>query len=255
MDKECVVLFIIDKPSMIANALIDRMEEAGIPSIQEKADITSVSQIDPLPQIILMFLQDVERPLDQFFSYMRERTEETGAGFYLIGTPEELDEAVENYGGTYIRSMFTRPLSGKTLVDAVQKEIDRVREAERKKRILVVDDDAAMLRGIKHVLETDYEVFISGSAFSALQLLVKQSVDLILLDYEMPVATGDDLLRMLRSETHTTGIPVMFLTSRNDRETIERLLDLKPEGYLLKTMSQAEILNNIRIFFEKHPCV
>ena len=75
--------------------------------------------------------------------------------------------------------------------------------------------------------------------------------DLILLDYEMPVIDGRQVLEMIRSESDFSAVPVIFLTSKNDKESIMKVLNLKPEGYLLKTMKPAEIVKAVDDFFEK----
>ena len=83
-----------------------------------------------------------------------------------------------------------------------------------------------------------------------LQMLVTTDVDLILLDYEMPVIKGPQILEMLRSETHTKDIPVMFLTSNSDRESIISVMSLNPVNYLLKSLPRSEIYAKIKEFFE-----
>ena len=85
---------------------------------------------------------------------------------------------------------------------------------------------------------------------NALQMLVNTEVDLILLDYEMPVIKGPQILEMLRSETHTKDIPVMFLTSNSDRESIISVMSLNPVNYLLKSLPRSEIFAKIKEFFE-----
>ena len=75
--------------------------------------------------------------------------------------------------------------------------------------------------------------------------------DLILLDYEMPVTSGPQVLEMIRSETKTDTIPVIFLTGKGDRESVLKVLALKPDGYLLKSMDKAALLKSLEEFFEK----
>ena len=67
----------------------------------------------------------------------------------------------------------------------------------------------------------------------------------------MPVLNGKQLLEMIRSESEFCDIPVMFLTSKNDTESIRQVLDLKPEGYILKTTSPDKIVEMIEEFFQK----
>lgn len=74
-------------------------------------------------------------------------------------------------------------------------------------------------------------------------------MDLILLDYEMPVTDGPQVLEMLRSDDETKSIPVIFLTGKDDKESVMSVLALKPEGYILKTSGKEEIENTLRTFF------
>ena len=69
-----------------------------------------------------------------------------------------------------------------------------------------------------------------------------EEVDLILLDYEMPVVDGPQVLQMLRQEEATSKIPVVFLTGNGTKEAVARVMQLKPDGYILKTTRRAELL-------------
>ena len=90
-----------------------------------------------------------------------------------------------------------------------------------------------------------------NSGMNAITFLGKNRPDLILLDYEMPVCSGPQALEMIRSESATSSIPVMFLTAKGDRESVTKVLTLKPEGYLLKTMAPSDIIATLDDFFEK----
>ena len=75
-----------------------------------------------------------------------------------------------------------------------------------------------------------------------LKLPESDKVDLILLDYEMPVVDGPQVLQMLRQEPATDSIPVIFLTGNGTKEAVTRVMELKPDGYLLKTTQKEDIL-------------
>ena len=76
--------------------------------------------------------------------------------------------------------------------------------------------------------------------------------DLVLLDYEMPVCDGKQVLEMIRSEKTFEGIPVIFLTGRTDPDTVRTLVSLRPDGYLAKYLKPAEIKQKIDAFFEQN---
>ena len=115
----------------------------------------------------------------------------------------------------------------------------------------MVDDSGAMLRNVKGWLEDRYQVILANSGAMAIKYLAINRPDLVLLDYEMPVVDGKQVLEMIRSESEFADIPVVFLTSKNDKESVAKVVSLKPEGYLLKTMKPAEIIAYIDDFFEK----
>lgn len=122
---------------------------------------------------------------------------------------------------------------------------------EQKKKILVVDDSEFMLQKMTQLLEKDYNVLGASSSVAAIQSIVVNRPNLILLDYEMPICDGRQTLEMIRSEKTTAGIPVIFLTGRGDRESVKKVMSLKPEGYLLKTMPEDEIKKFIDGFMQK----
>lgn len=132
----------------------------------------------------------------------------------------------------------------------------KAKEAEQKKirnkkKILVVDDSSTMLKAMQMLLGEEYDVSVSNSGMSAISNLTLNRPDLILLDYEMPVCDGKLILEMLRAEKDFANIAVIFLTGRVDRESIKKVLALKPAGYLSKSLSAAEIKKYIDQYFQQ----
>lgn len=119
------------------------------------------------------------------------------------------------------------------------------------KKVLVVDDSDFMLKTMQDLLDKDYEVILAKSGLSAIRGITLERPDLILLDYEMPVCNGSQVLEMIRAEEDFANIPVIFLTSRVDRESVRKVIELKPEGYLSKSLQPADIKREVDHFFEK----
>lgn len=115
----------------------------------------------------------------------------------------------------------------------------------RRKHILVVDDNAMMLKMLKEHLHDDYDVATAASGRVALKFLERKTTDLILLDYEMPEESGPDVLEQLRASEHTRDIPVIFLTGVTDTKKIKEALALKPQSYLLKPVDRDKLLDTI----------
>ncbi len=105
--------------------------------------------------------------------------------------------------------------------------------------------------GLRRLLEGDYEVSAVQSGVSAIRAITLDKPDLVLLDYDMPICDGRHVLEMLRSEKEFADVPVIFLTSRDDPNSVKKVLDLKPEGYLLKHLKPTEIRKRVDQFFKK----
>ncbi len=117
--------------------------------------------------------------------------------------------------------------------------------AHRKKHILVVDDNAMMLKVIKEHLHEKYDVATAVSGKVAFKFLERKRTDLILLDYDMPQEDGLAVLEKLRTADATKNIPVIFLTGVTERKKIKQALILKPQGYLLKPVERDKLLEEI----------
>ena len=112
-------------------------------------------------------------------------------------------------------------------------------------RILVVDDNAMVLRNIKGILEQDCSVAVAPSGVHAFISIGKKMPDLILLDYEMPEMNGKQVLLKIREQEEYADIPVVFLTSMDTREIVIELLALQPAGYILKPVDSQMLLDRI----------
>lgn len=114
------------------------------------------------------------------------------------------------------------------------------------KHILIVDDDPIMLRLIKAELKDHYNVATAISGKIALNFLQKRKTDLILLDYEMPEENGPEVLEKIRKSDELKDIPVVFLTGINEKEKIQVVLSMNPQGYLLKPIEYDKLVKTIQ---------
>ena len=137
----------------------------------------------------------------------------------------------------------------------LEHELDKIYEAQvediKTKKILIVDDDIAMLRSMRNLLSQRYQTFIVNSGNDAIKFLKNIPVNLILLDYEMPELSGPEVFNLLRENALTKSIPVMFLTAKQDSESVKTAAAFKPEKYLLKSLPPDVILSTIDAFFNK----
>lgn len=103
-----------------------------------------------------------------------------------------------------------------------------------KKHILIVDDDRTILKMLKSALGDTYDVTTMINGVMVDKCIETKNVDLMILDYEMPIETGADIFRRVKKNPKAAHIPVCFLTGVSEREKIMEVMSLKPHGYLLK---------------------
>jgi putative two-component system response regulator len=114
------------------------------------------------------------------------------------------------------------------------------------KTIFVVDDNSANLLMAEGVLSEHYEVITALSAGIMFELLEDIIPDLILLDIMMPDIDGFAALKRLRSSSKTEGIPVMFLTGKNDANTEAKGFEYGVMDFITKPFNGHVLLNRIK---------
>lgn len=146
-------------------------------------------------------------------------------------------------------------LKAENAMTEVKKYLDKNHENQnqvsKKKKILVVDDSDFMRKTLQELLGKDYEITESNSGLGAIRGITLCRPDLVILDYEMPGCDGSQVLEMIRSEEEFADIPVMFLTGKVDKESVHKVIPLKPAGYLLKTLPPEKIKKEIDDYFRK----
>lgn len=170
-----------------------------------------------------------------------------------ISTKTESEEYAEIYENSRFHKIL-RPVTGRRILEICRAVIDGkdYEAAERqqvknkeKQHVLIVDDNAMVLRNIKNILEGQYSVAVAPSGMHAFLAIGRKVPDMILLDYEMPEMNGKAVLEKLQAEEDLKDIPVVFLTSVDSREIVMELLALKPAGYILKPVDSQMLLDRI----------
>ncbi len=143
------------------------------------------------------------------------------------------------------------PIGAENAIDEVAKYLSDLEEQEKapKRKILLVDDSVTVRQMLYELLSEEYEVEMVESGVAAIRAVTLNKPDLILLDYDMPICNGKQTLEFLRSEEFSKDIPVIFLTSRSDSDTVTGVLSLKPAGYMLKSLKQKDIKKRVDDFF------
>ena len=111
-------------------------------------------------------------------------------------------------------------------------------------RVLVVEDDAQMLRAIRTALTArGYEVLTAGSGESALTISAEENLDLMLLDLRLPGIGGDEVIRRLRAWNE---VPVIVVSVQESQEEKVAALDAGADDYITKPFGMKELLARMR---------
>ena len=116
--------------------------------------------------------------------------------------------------------------------------------------ILVIEDDAAILRGLIDNLKYEgYEALAAASGEAGLQLIRERRPDLVVLDLMLPKLSGYEVCRKMRAEGNTA--PVLMLTARGEEADRVLGLDLGADDYVTKPFSVRELMARIRALLRR----
>ncbi len=171
---------------------------------------------------------------------------ERGRHIIYIAEKADHEELMKNLPETGKGGWIDRPVDNDTLAELVRDTLQGRSPVREKKRILIVDDDPVYAGAVREWIKNDYKADVVTAGMKAITFLIKNKVDLILLDYEMPVVDGPQVLQMLRQEEETRDIPVVFLTGVGTKESVARVMALKPSGYILKSTTKEALLDFLK---------
>ena len=118
------------------------------------------------------------------------------------------------------------------------------------KRILVIEDEPAILRGLADSFRFEsYEVVTAGDGETGYQLAKKENPDLIVLDLMLPRLSGYEVCQRLRKEGMNT--PILMLTARSEEADRVLGLDLGADDYVAKPFAVRELMARVRALLRR----
>lgn len=113
-------------------------------------------------------------------------------------------------------------------------------------RILIADDDPLLMELLEHKLQArGYKVLKAEDGPTALEAAQQKQPKLIVLDAMMPGLDGFEVLRRLKGDSDTAGIPVVMLTARKSEDDVLQGLSLGATDYLVKPFMPQELITRI----------
>ena len=261
------ILLIGENPqSFLIKALTKTLSDASYEvefCLPEPAYIDSIwaEKEDDFPEIIILYLERIEDSGNKFFPYIKNFMQKNGKKrrLYFIGNAVEIKQAYESIDRIFVKYAFERPVEAQDLLKTLNRDggdysfSESIKEYDidaAKKTILVVDDETIQLHAMERWLSKTYNVLTEKSGNDAIALLQRYKVDMILLDYEMPVLSGYEVFQLIKADPSTEKIPVVFLTANDDSEIVKQVLAAKPVGYLLKNTPPLILVQKIDTIFQ-----
>ena len=248
------IVLITSQKSVIVNGLENKLKGLGYDVLTIEDDVSNIEDHRTGTDLFLYYL-----PIDALDDYevMKKhdfvRIVDAIKDEKLILIGENRNQGPYQKAAPAIgkKVWIDRPIDFSILENNITILLQEKDGGSAERRILIVDDDPTYAKTVSGWINDQYTVNIVTAGMHAIKFLVKNKVDLILLDYEMPVVDGPQVLEMIRSEPGLADIPVVFLTGINSRESIQRVLSLKPSGYILKSVTKDDLRNTLRDLFAK----
>ena len=257
------ILFITDRDSVTTKTLMTGLISRGFSPIPTAASYSSLPNAQDCPPVVFCCMQDWYVDRKYLYSEIIRLVKDSGALLFLGGDRAltEEDGLIQTFRREVVEDIFLRPFNAdkiaarirealeKKMEDPVFAKTHEVEEPKIRRTVLIVDDNPTSLRTLKNALQDGFKVYMADSGVSALKFLDDRIPDLILLDYEMPVLNGPQFLSIIRERRSFAEIPVIFLTGKSNRKTVQEVMSLKPAGYLLKSTPTDEIVKKLTEFF------
>lgn len=244
------LLFVCEQNSYLTVSLVDKLKANFINVIRDAGDPDAISHVANMINGVLIYIDSEILKNSNVLIYIKDMAAEKDVPIFILGNVEEIESVKLFLPKHLVQREFVRPVDVNDVAFDIHNFLEEHKQAEKKK-ILVVDDSGQVLRNVKSWLEGRYSVTCANSGAMAIKYLTINKPDLVLLDYEMPIVNGKQILEMIRSEREFSDVSVIFLTGKDDKQTVMNVMNLKPDGYLLKTMKPYLIVKAVDEFFAK----
>ncbi|MBR3745505.1 MAG: response regulator [Selenomonadaceae bacterium] len=246
MDKKNIAI-ILHKYSIVVKGVERKLKELGynVAVVEPIADLIKESAAHT--DLFVMYLpkdsknrSDDEQILKVLMK-LCDTIQECKKNLVVIGEKSYRDSLIDSQPILSDCEWVDRPVDMKVLAQSVENVLSSDGQPH-KKQILIVDDDPTYAGMVKTWIKEFYNADILTEGKQVFAFLNKKKVDLILLDYEMPVMDGSQVLKILRHEPSTKDIPVVFLTGVGTADEVKQVVALKPDGYILKSTAREQLL-------------
>jgi DNA-binding response OmpR family regulator len=244
-------VLIVDDDQGLISALASEINSWGL-SVQSATTIAQARNIiaQEYPDIVLLDLH-FNNTKDNGLQFLTELTHRSPPVPVLVLTSESSFDVrikVANLGG---QGFLHKPINNQMLKEAITKVLNK--NTPPAGNILVVDDDPGLLQLVNALLQPwGFDVILLddpeqlGDVITETSTgIARKSIDLLILDVEMPKIKGLDLCRVLRNEAQWDDIPIIVLSAHTDATTIEQVFLAGADDYVTKPVIGPELIARV----------
>ncbi|MBF0449802.1 MAG: response regulator [Candidatus Magnetomorum sp.] len=251
----------VDDDSLIRKIIRRELEPAGYQLFDAVHGKEGLEKLFTIPDIDLITL-DVEMPVMGGFDVLSNlNTPESIAQLKLVNNTNVPVILVTSNDTKKVRdkgfklgaaNFVVKPFSRGELLHAVNK-ILKPKDLLKDLSVLVVDDSITLRKFIvSSIMELGVTIYEADDGTTAFDLVkeLRNDIDLVLSDLHMKRMNGDDLCRKIRNELGIKDMPIIFLSSNEDRNKILELFKIGATDYLSKPFFKEELLARMYVHLE-----
>lgn len=243
------LVLVVMQYSVVVKGIERKLSDAGYKASILSENFEQIMDLAGTTDLFILYLpSDIVDKGDKLtvLSFICDKVNKSGRNMIIIGEEKDHDDLFNKVPVIGDYAWLDRPIEMESLRPAIENAVSGIGAESEKKRILIVDDDPSYAKMVKEWIKDKYQTDIVTAGMQAITFLLKNKVNLILLDYEMPVVDGPQVLQMLRQDDATKDIPVVFLTGVGSKDSVQRVMALKPTGYILKSTTRENLLDYLK---------
>ena len=199
------------------------------------------------PDLVLL---DIEMPEVNGFEVLKDM-HTNGISVPVVGlTGDRKKETILKFISLGAAGYLVKPVNKEHLLNTVRAALSKKETTVTQYKVLVIDDDPESLAIYKTALSKEYKIIGLSTPKMALDYLNSYVPDMIIMDYNMPVYNGKFMIKYIREHENLRAIPVIIFSGAEDKETLEEIENLHPQGFVKKTDGVGELKSYMNAIFD-----
>ena len=140
---------------------------------------------------------------------------------------------------------ITKPFTDTDLISCIQYQLEPEKQKEKKPVILAVDDNPSILVSIKLLLKNKYIIYLLEESQSVKEVIKRIAPDIFILDCNMPVLSGYDLVPIIRETAGYSETPIIYLTSDGTLDNVSAAIASGASDFIVKPINEEVLLEKL----------